>query len=236
MITLYLDTNFRITSSLIPTQIIQYSTDTLELYLPSTFIRTNKLLTFTFIRADGYKCQEAALEYQGLIGSYHKWTGLISQFYTLNLPGTGDTGRAVLNVTCRTIEGELITSIINSPLVRLTIKRSSEPEPEVMEPTLAILLTAKVESLEETVNELVAGEPVTGLVRTNLNNYFEETTPSNSDKLYVDIGDGSGRYITYETLLAAISEGITPSTGVQEIQISASEPTIPTVKVWFKIA
>lgn len=147
------------------------------------------------------------------------------------LPGTTDYGTAIIGFTFRTYTNGTITSIKSSPITRLTIHRSAEPAPNVLEPDIADELMYRVEDLETMVLGGVGEENLANIfVRKRVKEYYDDVgTALGTDNIYLE-RNGEAKTITIGGLLADVSEA------VPEIQISTTEPTIPTIKVWFKLS
>lgn len=67
-------------------------------------------------------------------------------------------------------------------------------------------------------------------VRKRVKEYYDDVgTALDTDNIYLE-RDGEAKTITIGNLLTEVA------VSVPEIQISTTEPTIPTIKVWFKLS
>lgn len=108
--------------------ITQYSTTQIELY--TSFYSIDDVLTFNLIRPDGSQAPEVYFSYdQQMEPGKYRWLATISPYHTLNIPGKEEKGRIVINFTLKHIVDGIVQYIKSSPIVRLTVDRSTEPEP-----------------------------------------------------------------------------------------------------------
>jgi hypothetical protein len=135
MLSLTTNNDLKIIDRNIP-EIVQYSTTEVEIITP--FYSTDDVVSFNLIRPDGSQAPEVYFLYKGeLTPGQFLWESEISPYHTLNIPGKDEKGRIVFNLTLKHFSQGVIEYVKSSPVIRINVSRSIEPEPNVVEPSLA---------------------------------------------------------------------------------------------------
>jgi hypothetical protein len=151
MFKFYLDSNFRLTQSPeFPAQFVQYTTADVVLYAP--FQNIGLTIIMNVIRPDGFKTNEMFMEYLGEDeenpGIYMYGTTL-TPYHTALIPGTQNTGTMIVNFILKQFEDEVVVNILSSPITKIPVERSIEPNAEFLPTSVAENFGARITALEE---------------------------------------------------------------------------------------
>jgi len=102
---------------------------------------------------------------------------------------------------------------------------------EDVEPSVTEQILERIADLESMIMAEVPEEVLANMfVRNNLELFYAELNViQSSDKIYVERGT-NGYFVSVDNLLSNVD-----LTSINEVQISVSQPTISSVKVWFKL-
>lgn len=131
--------------------ITQYSTTKIEAY--TTYYSTEEVLSLNLIRPDGARVPEIYFEYVGESQEGHKWEATILPFHTFNIPKNQTKGKITINFLMRYYNGEILEEIKSSPLVRIAIDKSTEPQPESIPPRITDQLWLRMDELNRLLTD-----------------------------------------------------------------------------------
>lgn len=158
---IYLDSNFKTIKTTDASQITQFNIVPVEVWTTIPFTEIDEDKTYTnsigmnFVRPDGYKLQQIPFEpaYDGEPQiendvTYYVRTGKISIYNTAIIPGTNDFGYALLSFTIAKVLNLQVVQRLTSPIIRLSVIRSIEPNLPYDEENAVELLATRVDILE----------------------------------------------------------------------------------------
>lgn len=184
----YLNNTFRIRKpSEVPISFIQYSTETVELFIP--FGALNNVVVCNVVRPDGFKTNEMFLDYVGPVAGepgIHKWTTTITPYHTNNIPGTKDNGIMILNFMLRQFENNVLVGIQSSPLFRISVARSIEPAPESLPYSVQ---DAIFQDLQELQVEITDHDQLSTISRNKPNQHTIDAISGLRRKVEVHVGE-----------------------------------------------
>jgi len=149
-IQVYLDSNMKTAIAPANTTFTQYTTQDIELF---TLKDDADTIGFNVVRPDGKSLPMVDMTADGteLVGgvTYNKYTGQLGSYATAIMPGLGDTGTALLSFTSFILDEEdNVTQRMSSPVIRLNVQRSLEPNEEPERTDRYTPLAARVTTLE----------------------------------------------------------------------------------------
>lgn len=148
---IYLDDNFKIIKTQdFDVHFVQFSEVEVEVY--TTLSVTNRTLGYNFVRPDGYKTQQVSMVYQGTVVensvTYYTWAANITPYHTAIIPGTQDYGFGLISFSITKILNNIVTERFTSPVLRITVVRSIEPDVTLIAPNDAEVLSERITALE----------------------------------------------------------------------------------------
>lgn len=150
MIKIYLDDNFRVTDTVNASQLTQYNVEVIQVW--TTIPNTDRTVGMNFVRPDGYKLQQVGFAYIGTEveggKTYYKWQGEIGAYNTAVIPGTTDYGNALMSFTITKVLDEVIVERYTSPIIRISVIRSIEPDLPIAPTNSLEALEARIAALE----------------------------------------------------------------------------------------
>jgi hypothetical protein len=155
-IQVYLDSNMKTAIAPANTTFTQYTTQEIELF---TLKEDADTIGFNVVRPDGKNLPMVDMTTAGteLVGGvlYNKYTGQLGSYATAIMPGLGDTGTALLSFTSFILDEEdNVTQRMSSPVIRLNVQRSLEPNEEPERTDRYTPLAARVTTLETSTLEI----------------------------------------------------------------------------------
>lgn len=148
---IYLDNNFKVIKQQdFDVQFVQFNQVEVEVY--TTLAQTDRTVGYNWVRPDGYKTQQVAMTYNGTVVesgvTYYTWSADITPYHTAIIPGTQDYGFALISFTITKIVNEAVTERFTSPVLRITVVRSIEPDITILAPNALTAVEARVSNIE----------------------------------------------------------------------------------------
>jgi hypothetical protein len=150
MFKFYLDENFRLSGTpQFPAQFVQYSTEDVEVHIP--FANLGITVIMNVIRPDGFKTNEMFME---LVGEDPEEAGIyiykttLTPYHTALIPGTQSQGTMIVSFMLKQFEDEILTNVLSSPITKIPVERSIEPNAEFLPTSVAEDFAARITSLE----------------------------------------------------------------------------------------
>lgn len=148
---IYLDNNFKVIKTQdFDVQFVQFNQVEVEVY--TTLAQADRTVGYNWVRPDGYKTQQVAMTYQGTVVensvTYYTWAANITPYHTAIIPGTQDYGFALVSFTITKILNDIVTERFTSPVLRITVIRSIEPEISIIAPSAVEAIDVRLDNLE----------------------------------------------------------------------------------------
>ena len=156
MLKFYLNEDFKFSKPPeIPPLLIQFSTEDVEIHIPFADVDQlghGRSLIINIIRPDGFKTNEMFGEFTGEDpdnpGTYI-WKSKIVPFHTSVIPGTSSTGSLIVGFMLKEFNGqENLIDVLSSPITKITIQRSIEPNEDFLDFNAAEDLDRRLNTLE----------------------------------------------------------------------------------------
>lgn len=124
----------------IPPFLVQFSTQEFTIHIPfenEDELGNGRSLIINIIRPDGFKTNEMFAEFIGEdpdnLGTYI-WRSRIVPFHTSIIPNTSATGILIMSFMLKEYgAGQELIDVLSSPIVKLTVQRSIEPNSEFLD-------------------------------------------------------------------------------------------------------
>ena len=152
----YLDNRFKLSKPpQIPPLFTQFNTEEIEIHIPfanEDELGNGRSVIVNIVRPDGFKTNEMFAEFAGEDpenpGTYI-WKSRIVPFHTSIMPGNQPTGTLIISFMLKEADGnnELV-DILSSPITKITIQRSIEPNEEFLDYNTAEELDSRINTLE----------------------------------------------------------------------------------------
>jgi hypothetical protein len=154
---IYLDNNFKVIKQQdFDIQFVQFNQVEIEVY--TTLPQADRTVGYNWVRPDGYKTQQVAMTYQGTVVensvTYYTWAANITPYHTAIIPGTQDYGFALISFTITKILNDIVTERFTSPVLRITVVRSIEPDITILPPNALTTVEQRVSNLEAVAQEI----------------------------------------------------------------------------------
>jgi hypothetical protein len=154
---IYLDNNFKVIKQQdFDVQFVQFNQVAVEVY--TTLPQTDRSVGYNWVRPDGYKTQQVAMTYMGPVlegtTTYYTWAADVTPYHTAIIPGTQDYGFALISFTITKIVNEAVMERFTSPVLRITVVRSIEPDITILPPNALESVESRVATLEATTGEI----------------------------------------------------------------------------------
>jgi len=148
---IYLDNNFKVIKQQdFDVQFVQFNQVAVEVY--TTLPQTDRTVGYNWVRPDGYKAQQVAMTYDGTAVesgvTYYTWSANITPYHTAIIPGTQDYGFALISFTITKILNDVVTERFTSPVLRITVIRSIEPDISLIAPSAVEAIDVRLDNLE----------------------------------------------------------------------------------------
>jgi len=167
---IYLDNNFKVIKQQdFDVQFVQFNQVEVEVY--TTLPQTDRTVGYNWVRPDGYKAQQVAMTYQGTVVelgvTYYTWAANITPYHTAIIPGTQDYGFSLISFTITKILNDVVTERFTSPVLRITVIRSIEPDITILPPNALTSVEQRVSNLEGSTIEIAQELDFPNPIRAN---------------------------------------------------------------------
>jgi hypothetical protein len=167
---IYLDNNFKVIKQQdFDVQFVQFNQVEVEVY--TTLPQTDRTVGYNWVRPDGYKAQQVAMTYQGTVVelgvTYYTWAANITPYHTAIIPGTQDYGFSLISFTITKILNDAVTERFTSPVLRITVIRSIEPDITILPPNALTSVEQRVSNLEASTIEIAEELDFPNPIRAN---------------------------------------------------------------------